>query len=205
LVGSEVGSEVGAAGSSLTSKLLRKNKRQQKKSFIKRTRDRVLGLLTENEVLAKTLKYNGRAIVFVVIFCLTTLYIVPLLADLEYFSYQRNQDGAADFLECLLDASLASQQATPPVNQNVEDVSAYVQGVCGVLPAVRPPMWAVGSALCWYAAYGIIPALVFGAGSFVVDCCCIRDTSVLTGQDSYRFSARSRTGSDRLGRDGSYA
>ena len=201
VLGSEGGGcEMGEAiDASLMNKLLRKNKRKQKKSLIKRTRDRVLGLLTENEVLAKTLKYNGRAIVFVVIFCLTTLYIVPLLADLEYFSYERNQDGATDYLECLLQTSLQSQQEN--VNQNVEDVSSYVQGGCGKIPTVRPPMWAVGSALSWYAAYGIIPALVFGAGSFMVDCCCIRDTSVLTGQDSFRHSVRSRAGSDRSGRE----
>ena len=166
-----------------------KKKKSIKRSFIKSTRDRILGLLTENEMLAQTLKYNGRAIIFVIIFCLTTLYIIPLLAELQYFEYDKYQNGAADFVTCLLTASGQSQVDLVP--QNVDDVSAYVNSICGDVPSVRPKLGLIISAICWYAAYGIIPALVFGAGSYMVDCCiyCSND-SLSVNPDELSFNSR---------------
>jgi hypothetical protein len=172
-----------------------------KRSLIKSTRDRILHMLVNNETVAQTLKYNGRAIIFVIIFCLTTLYIIPLLADLQYFKYQYYQDGTADFISCLMATSAQSQTVDPPIPQNVVDVSNYVNDICGDIPAVRPALGLIISAICWYAAYGIIPAIVFGAGSYMVECCCINESSLSVNPDSLpqspsRIRTRTRTESD---------
>ena len=177
------------------------SKRKLKRSLIKSTRDRILHMLVNNETIAQTLKYNGRAIIFVIIFCLTTLYIIPLLADLQYFKYQYYQDGTADFISCLMATSAQSQTVDPPIPQNVVDVSNYVNDICGDIPSVRPALGLIISAICWYAAYGIIPALVFGAGSYMVECCCINESSLSVNPDSLpqspsRMRTRTRTESD---------
>jgi len=191
-------SSMGVAAVGGSTKRSSSTKRKLKRSLIKSTRDRILHMLVNNETIAQTLKYNGRAIIFVIIFCLTTLYIIPLLADLQYFQYKRYQDGTAEFITCLMTTSAQSKLVVPPIPQNVVDVSNYVNDICGDIPQVRPPLGAIISAICWYAAYGIIPALVFGAGSYMVDCCCINDGSLSVNPDSVPQSpvrGRTRTSS----------
>ena len=153
---------------------MKRNAKKAKRSVIKNTRDRILHMLTNNETIAQTIKYNGRAIIFVFLFCLTTLYIIPLLAELQYFQYPKFTAGTADFISCLMTAS--SQSQINGIPQTINDVSNYANDICGDIPSVRPQLGLMISAICWYAAYGIIPALVFGAGSYMVDCCCVRSS-----------------------------
>lgn len=84
------------------------------------------------KVLADTWKYNGRSIVFVAVFCLTTLYIAPMLFYLNYVKYDHFIDGTEDFVQCLVEAAAISPDRTQ------EGVNKFAEDVCGEVPSTRP-------------------------------------------------------------------
>ncbi len=134
--------------------------------------------------------------------------MVPLLAELQYWEYNKYIDGTSDYIECLLKASLKSQEVIDVntgelIEQSVNHVSDYVDNICGSYPPVRPALGLIISAICWYAAYGIIPAVVFGAGPCMVDCCCVsRDTTVLSTSGTGNGSNSGIRGGSVSGRGG---
>ena len=93
---------------------------------------------TENLALLKeSLRYNGRSILFVVVFCLTTMYIAPSLLYINAVKYDYYVDGTEDFAACLVQASFAAPQQTQ------HEVNKYAQSICGKTPSVRPGKWQV--------------------------------------------------------------
>lgn len=99
-------------------------------------------------------RYNGRSIVFIVTFCLSTLYIAIMLFILNKVQYGKYVDGTEDYAQCLVEASIRSP------NQSQEGVDAYAQHVCGDYPSVRPNKYEVGGSyhhiLSIYAALLLI-------------------------------------------------
>lgn len=82
-------------------------------------------------------RYNGRSIVFIVTFCLSTLYIAIMLFILNEVQYDKNVRGTEDYAQCLVQASIGS-----PV-QTQESCDAYAQQQCGEYPSVRPDKYEV--------------------------------------------------------------
>ena len=80
--------------------------------------------------------------------------MVPLLAQLFYYSYGRSVYGANLYANCLLDASLNS--GTNGVPQTQDDVTSYAQQQCGgSTPPIRPNLilvriipWSILSGHC---------------------------------------------------------
>ena len=82
-------------------------------------------------------RYNGRSIVFIVTFCLSTLYIGIMLFILNKVQYRKYVDGTEDYAQCLVQASLRSPEQTQ------EACDAYAQQQCGQYPSVRPDKYEV--------------------------------------------------------------
>ena len=141
------------------------------KGGVEKKRAGMLRRVGLNSAITQTLRYNGRGLLFVFVYCLSTLYIVPVLYILQRVTYNACQDSANDFVECLLEASYASIELG--ITQTIFDVDAYVLSVCGDVPQVRPNIGLVYSGLVWLSGYGIIPAVIFGLGSRIMDdhCC----------------------------------
>ena len=123
--------------------------------------------IVKGKVIRQTLRYNGRGLLFVFVYCLSTLYIVPVLYVLQAVTYDECQDSAADFASCLLSASYVSIDEGIPQTQ--EAVNVFAEQQCGAFPAKRPNAGLVYSGLIWLSAYGIIPALIFGVGTSLAD------------------------------------
>lgn len=93
---------------------------------------------TQNLTLLKeSLRYNGRSILFVAVFCLTTMYIAPSLLYINAVKYDHYIDGTEDFAVCLVQASFESDIQTQ------EAVDDFARSKCGSVPAVRAPKWQV--------------------------------------------------------------
>ena len=77
-------------------------------------------------------RYNGRSIIFIVSFCVSTLYIAIMLFILNKVDYEKYVDGTEDYAECLIEASARS-----PI-QTQEACDEFAQQECGQYPSVRP-------------------------------------------------------------------
>jgi hypothetical protein len=82
-------------------------------------------------IIRKTLKYNGRLILFLTTFCLTTFFVIPILVEMNYVNYNDYNDSAESFVECLLTASVLC----PVQTQNGVDNCA--KDACGTHPTNR--------------------------------------------------------------------
>jgi hypothetical protein len=108
-------------------------------------------------LVRKTLKYNGRTILFLLTFCVTTLFVAPLLIYMNLLEYDTYDRSGEEFLDCLVVASLSC-----PV-QTQEGVDACGLDSCGAHQKLRPPAGMLTLIVIWIAGYGIIPGIVFGA------------------------------------------
>jgi hypothetical protein len=108
-------------------------------------------------LVRKTLKYNGRTILFLLTFCVTTLFVAPLLIYMNLLEYDTYDRSGEEFLDCLVVASLSC-----PV-QTQEGVDACGLESCGAHQKLRPPAGMLTLIVIWIAGYGIIPGIVFGA------------------------------------------
>lgn len=155
----------------------------------------MLRSIVKSEAIRQTLRYNGRGLLFVFVYCLSTLYIVPVLYVLQAVTYSTCQDSATDFAGCLLGASYASIEMGVPQTQ--ADVDAFAKQQCGQFPEERPDAGLVYSGLIWLSGYGIIPAIIFGVGSSFADTvaswtCCEYWLRKPSASDSSSFSADGR-------------
>lgn len=146
-----------------------------------------------NAVITQTMRYNGRGLLFVLVYCITTLYIAPVLYVLQKVTYTSCQNSATDFVACLMRASSASIELGIPQTQS--DVNAYTLATCGEVPQVRPNIQLVYSGLIWLSGYGIIPALIFGVGSTFSDylsgasCCAPKQSNSVESRSSIRIKS----------------
>ena len=106
-------------------------------------------------VLKQTWKYNGHAITFILVFCLTTFFIAPLLYRLYYVDFDKFLNSTNDFILCLLLAS-----ATAPIQDQLS-VNSYAKDVCGSVPSQRASVLELRVLMGWACAYGIIPSVLF--------------------------------------------
>jgi hypothetical protein len=83
-------------------------------------------------LVRKTVKYNGRTMLFLVMFCMTTLVIAPVLIYLQYFKYDIYVNSGDDFVECLVKASIECP------TQTQGGVDACGEAACGSHPGKRP-------------------------------------------------------------------
>ena len=83
-------------------------------------------------ILRKTIKYNGRTMLFLIMFCLTTLFVAPILIYLQYIKYDIYMDSGDDFVECLVQASIQCE------DQTQSGVDACGKDACGEHPGKRP-------------------------------------------------------------------
>lgn len=86
--------------------------------------------------LRGTWRYNRLTIMFVVIFCFSSLVVLPLIVNLYHTTWHSSVKGAQEFASCLVQASVASQSAG--VEQTQAAVDSYCQQICGDHPANRP-------------------------------------------------------------------
>jgi hypothetical protein len=141
-----------------------------------------------SEKIIETWKYNGRIILFIFVYCLLSVYVIPVFVYLFHLTYDQNVDSAEDYIACLITASVLS-----PI-QTQDNVDQYSESECGRHPSPRPPFGLVGFhlslsvCLClplsvsvslsltlfsvfsqmvsvnyWAAGFGIIPAIIFGS------------------------------------------
>jgi hypothetical protein len=117
---------------------------------------RILRKGTENLTLLKeSLRYNGRSILFVAVFCLTTMYIAPSLLYINAVKYDHYIDGTEDFAVCLVQASFEAPEQTQ------QAVNEYAQAKCGTVPNVRAPKWQVSGTRSRYVLHSVLPFLPF--------------------------------------------
>lgn len=81
---------------------------------------------------AETWKYNGTAILFLVVFYVAVFIIAPFLYVLFYVTYQRNIDAVEDFAACLIEASEGC------ATQTQDGVDACGSSLCGSYPEPHP-------------------------------------------------------------------
>lgn len=82
-------------------------------------------------LVRKTVKYNGRTMLFLVMFCLTTLFVAPILIYLQYVKYDDYMDSGDAFVECLIKASFQCEDQTQSA------VDEYSKEQCGEHPKDR--------------------------------------------------------------------
>lgn len=61
-----------------------------------------------SQLLAAVWRYNGRSILFVLVFCLTTLSLLPLTIDVYSVNFAKCDNSADEFVTCLVLSSLES-------------------------------------------------------------------------------------------------
>lgn len=115
-----------------------------------------------SSVLSNVWKYNGRSIVFVIVFCLITLGVAPFTLDLYYFRYQEFIDSSDNFATCLIHSAIQTQSLYANASQELVDNLAHE--ACGELPSTRPNLWELMCILIFSAAFGIMPSIVFFGG-----------------------------------------
>jgi hypothetical protein len=96
-------------------------------------------LHTLSWTFSETWKYNGRVLIFIVIYCALSLYVIPTFIYLFHSTYQRNVDSADEWVGCLIVASFIS-----PV-QTQSGVDSFARATCGSHPDPRPPYNLVSS------------------------------------------------------------
>lgn len=82
----------------------------------------------------ETWKYNGPSILFIVVFCFTSMLILPLLIDLYYLRFDAFKHSTEEYVECLVGVSVMN----PYTNQTTLDDIA--RSVCGKHPSHRPAL-----------------------------------------------------------------
>lgn len=85
------------------------------------------------EKIIETWKYNGRIILFIFVYCLLSVYVIPVFVYLFHMTYDKNVDSAEEFIACLVTASFTS-----PI-QTQQYVDQHAKEQCGEYPSPRPP------------------------------------------------------------------
>jgi hypothetical protein len=122
-------------------------------------------------LLSAIWNYNGRSILFVIVFCLTTLLVFPLDFDLFFIKFDEFRASSSTFVDCLVNAS------TYCVDQSVAGVQLCADERCGTRPSHRPNLAQVPNSLL---ASTEISSLFF---YFVLDvgpsllCSCVRNSA----------------------------
>lgn len=83
-------------------------------------------------IIRKTIKYNGRYLLFLVMFCMTTLFVIPILVNNNYVYYDSYISSTEDFVSCLLEASFRCD------DQTQSGVDSCARNLCGDHPNNRP-------------------------------------------------------------------
>ena len=109
-----------------------------------------------NILLGKLWRYNGRNLVFVTLFGVTTFILLFIVVQVFAVKYQKYIHSAEDFVACLSYASVISP------TQTQEGVNDYAKQLCGTVPETRPPLPELYSILTWCSGFGLVPAFVFG-------------------------------------------
>jgi hypothetical protein len=118
-------------------------------------------------LLSAIWNYNGRSILFVIVFCLTTIIVFPLDFDLFFVEFDEFRASSGSFVNCLVNAS------THCSDQSAEGVQLCANQQCGTRPSDTPDLAQVKMLLrCVYL--GLIFALVADAGAALLRGC-IRD------------------------------
>jgi hypothetical protein len=124
------------------------------------------GVTMNLTLLKEGLKYNGRSILFVIVFCATTLYVAPSLLYINGVKYNDYIDGSEQFAECLIEAAIHCLDRT----QKGVDQCAAEQ--CGKFPGEkvgnRAGKLQFFSTMLWMFGYGIIPSFIFGFSSTLI-------------------------------------
>ncbi len=121
-----------------------------------RTKKRTSNFAKYNILLGKLWRYNGRNLVFVTLFGVTTFILLFIVVEVFAVHYQKYINSAEDFVTCLSYASVMSP------TQSQEGVNSYAQQMCGNVPKSRPPLPELYSILTWCSGFGLVPAFVFG-------------------------------------------
>jgi hypothetical protein len=124
--------------------------------------------------LRGTWRYNRLTIMFVVIFCFSSLVVLPLIVNIYHTTWHSSVQGAQDFASCLVQASVASQSAG--VEQTQAAVDSYCEQICGEHPANRPNVTYVSPPISlyqWYSALECTPVFTDMYGCVLILYCLV--------------------------------
>ena len=121
-----------------------------------KTKNKTSNFAKYNILLGKLWRYNGRNLVFVTLFGVTTFILLFIVVQVFAIRYHKYIDSAEDFVTCLSYASVMSP------TQTQEGVNQYASQMCGTVPKVRPPLPELYTILAWCSGFGLVPAFVFG-------------------------------------------
>jgi hypothetical protein len=119
-------------------------------------------------LLKEALRYNGRSILFVIVFCLTTLYVAPSLLYINGIKYNDYVTGTEDYVACLVEAAFLCHVKTQ------EGVDQCAKEECGRFPGDRLDVGERAgklqffSTMIWMFGYGIVPSFIFGFSSTLI-------------------------------------
>ena len=81
---------------------------------------------------SETWKYNGRVLIFIGVYCMLSLYVIPTFIFLFHSTYDHNVQSSEDWIECLVVYSFLSPEQTQST------VDKFTQDMCGPHPVPRP-------------------------------------------------------------------
>jgi hypothetical protein len=93
-------------------------------------------------LLKESLRYNGRSILFVIVFCVTTMYVAPSLYYINSVKYDAYVQGSVDYVECLVYSSFICEIQTQ------KGVDACAMARCGAFPGDKVGLRASKTQVC---------------------------------------------------------
>jgi hypothetical protein len=89
-------------------------------------------MMKTTQLLKSIWKYNGPSMIFVIVFCLTTVCVLPIVMNMYLFKFDGYLNSGTDFEECLVEAAFLCPEQTQ------DGVNACAQEKCGDVPSNRP-------------------------------------------------------------------
>jgi hypothetical protein len=87
-----------------------------------------------SQLLKSIWRYNGPSMIFVLVFCLTTVCVLPIVINLYLVKFDSFLNSGTDFEECLVEASFLCR------DQTQLGVDACALSRCGEVPQLRPSL-----------------------------------------------------------------
>jgi hypothetical protein len=139
---------------------------------------------TIQKALVKMWQFNGRQMLFFLVFCLSTIAIVPIIHYIYIYGFDAFVRSNEEFLECLVYSGYKTMYTVPNATQ--ADFDYHGRQDCGRYPVNRPHpilvsntfsyancmllvnliyyVQATGTIL-FFSVYGIFPTIIYGTSS----------------------------------------
>jgi hypothetical protein len=91
---------------------------------------------TIRKALVKTWQFNGRQMLFFLVFCLSTIAIVPVIQYIYIYEFKDFVESNEEFMECLVFSGIETMYTVPNATQ--ADFDYYGRQDCGRYPVHRP-------------------------------------------------------------------